>query len=329
MLPRAQDPNSYFQSDDNIRAVKEKQELAQNLLKKGQPIKTSSKVLNLLLHENKLLVSESGFILNDLNSGISYKGHKGPVTCCVVLRDLVYTGSWDKSIRVWDLEGNLVKIIQAHNDFVKDLAKDEDVIYSCSSDKLIKKFKDFKEILVFKGHTRAVESIDIKDSCLYSGSSDSTIKIWDKNTGEILKSIKAHETSIYHVLVVETGIYSASADKEVKRWDEDSVQVYKHKDFVNCVLVISNYLLSGSRDGLITLWDINSSKALKKLQAHADGVTCLCLKEGVEFYSGSIDGTIRSWDIRLMLEDVYDSPPQEEKDEIQLTAEEEAELMDL
>jgi WD40 repeat protein len=264
-----------------------------------------------------------------LGSGTSYKGHKGPVTCCVVANDVVYTGSWDKTIRVWDLKGNFIHVIHAHDDFVKDITKDECAIYSCSSDKLIKKFVNFKEILVFKGHTRAVESIDLKESCLYSGSSDCTIKIWDKDTGSCLKSIKAHETSIYHVLVDETGIYSASADKEVKRWDEDSVQVYKHLDFVNCVLVINNYLLSGSRDGLITLWDINSSKPLKKLQAHADGVTCLCLKEGVEFYSGSIDGTIRTWDIRLMLKDAYDSAPVEEKsDGILLTAEEEAELMD-
>ena len=78
---------------------------------------------------------------------------------------------------------------------------------------------------------------------------------------------------------------------------------FSHSDFVNCVLVMSNYLLSGTRDGIISLWEINSDKLLKKFQAHSEGVTCLIRNPNdcLEFHSGSIDGTIRTWNIQSKL----------------------------
>ena len=158
--------------------------------------------------------------------------------------------------------------------------------------------------MTFKGHTRAVESLVLsceEENILYSGSSDCTIKVWNTESGQNLKTWRAHETSIYHLLHDETGLYSASADKSVKRWEGEKCDVeFKHGDFVNCVLVLSNYLLSGSRDGIISLWEINSSIPLKRFQAHSEGVTSLVrnLENYLEFYSGSIDGTIRRWNIK-------------------------------
>lgn len=335
MLPRTQDPNSYFQSDENIKNLSVKNDLKNKLSSHGSPVSVSSKVLNLLNYNGKLFVSESGFILRNLESGQVFKGHNGPVTCATIVGDIVFTGSWDKTLRIWDFSGRQLKVIDAHSDFVKCLINDGKFIYSSSSDKYIKKWDDQgKLILNFKGHNRAVESIVLCDqeNILYSGSSDSTIKMWNTETGENLKTWKGHETSIYHVLYDETGLYSASADKSVKRWDGEMCDVeFKHSDFVNCVLVMSNYLLTGTRDGIITLWEINSSIPIKRFQAHAEGVTSLVLKNSVEFYSGSIDGTVRMWNIKSIINDDYGLMVLNDvvTDEIVLSAEEEAELLDL
>lgn len=34
----------------------------------------------------------------------TYRGHKGPVSAVAVNRGMLYTGSWDKSIKVWNVE---------------------------------------------------------------------------------------------------------------------------------------------------------------------------------------------------------------------------------
>ena len=44
-----------------------------------------------------------------------YKGHKGPVTCLALGRVngriVLVTGSWDKTIRVWDANVSLKRLV--------------------------------------------------------------------------------------------------------------------------------------------------------------------------------------------------------------------------
>ena len=50
------------------------------------------------------------------------------------------------------------------------------------------------EIRTFKGHTGSVYSVAISPNGKYivSGSWDKTIKLWDINTGELIRTFKGH-----------------------------------------------------------------------------------------------------------------------------------------
>ena len=191
MLPRAQDPNSYFQSDESIKAQILKKTLKSKILDHGSPVSVSSKVLNIFIYNQNIFIAESGFILKNLTLNTTFKGHSGPVTSCTVVNDKLVSGSWDKTIRLWDIsKGICEKVMVGHDDFVKCLISDGKYLYSSSSDKTIKKWDITlgKCLQNFKGHNRAVESIVLssdQDNILYSGSSDSTIKMWDTITGQV------------------------------------------------------------------------------------------------------------------------------------------------
>ncbi len=56
-----------------------------------------------------------------------------------------------------------------------------------------------------------------------SGSKDSTIKIWDRESGNLINSIKAHKSEVSSVAISKDDrfIASGSRDKTIKIWDRE------------------------------------------------------------------------------------------------------------
>jgi len=55
---------------------------------------------------------------------------------------------------------------------------------------------------------------------------------------------------------------------------------------------------SGSRDGTIRLWDIETKKVVARWTRHTDVASSLCWSvDGERMVSGSNDGTMRVWDV--------------------------------
>jgi len=119
--------------------------------------------LAVVKEENLVVLSESSWTDEDLTylrilnyvSGETVRVFEGHTTKISSIRISVdkklISGSWDKTIRVWDIESG-----------------------DCSG--------------VFCGHTAFVNSISIdsKKDRVFSGSFDGTIRIWDLATGEML-----------------------------------------------------------------------------------------------------------------------------------------------
>ncbi|MEE1323143.1 MAG: hypothetical protein UHE91_04910, partial [Bacteroidales bacterium] len=58
---------------------------------------------------------------------------------------------------------------------------------------------------------------------IISGSADKTVKIWDANTGECLKTLEGHSKYVYSVAFSPDGkhIVSGSYDDTIKIWGEE------------------------------------------------------------------------------------------------------------
>ena len=66
--------------------------------------------------------------------------HDDDVECCIVMNNVLYTGSDDGSIKAWSLELEPITTWPAHSYVVYDLATDptNHILYSCSMDGEIK-----------------------------------------------------------------------------------------------------------------------------------------------------------------------------------------------
>ena len=67
-----------------------------------------------------------------------------------------------------------------------------------------------------EGHTGWVNSVFFKDNLIISGSNDNTIRIWDIDSGSCLKTLEGHTCDVYSVFVKDNLIISGSADKSIR-----------------------------------------------------------------------------------------------------------------
>ena len=166
-----------------------------------------------------------------------------------------------------------------------------------------------EESYIFKGHTKLIYSIAITPSGKYviSASRDKIIKLWDINTGELIRNFEGHTSYVYSVAITPDGKYivSGSKDKTIKLWNIHTGKLLKtikrHKGSVRSVAITPNgqYIVSGSYDKTIKLWDIDTGKLLRSFKGHKDGVKSVAITpDGKYIVSGSKDKTIRLWNIK-------------------------------
>lgn len=98
--------------------------------------------------------------------------------------NLFATSSQDKTVKLWQFDGNLVNVLEGHEAGVWDVkfSPNRNLIATGSDDKTIKLWTVDGELLAtLKGHKEAVNSISFSPdgNLLISGSSDRTIRLWD------------------------------------------------------------------------------------------------------------------------------------------------------
>eukprot|EP01102_Stenamoeba_stenopodia_P008906 TRINITY_DN2604_c0_g1_i7.p1 TRINITY_DN2604_c0_g1~~TRINITY_DN2604_c0_g1_i7.p1 ORF type:complete len:277 (+),score=59.83 TRINITY_DN2604_c0_g1_i7:108-833(+) len=81
--------------------------------------------------------------------------------------------------------------------------------------------------------------------------------------------------------------------------------LHQHTNYVRCMCELSNgYLVSGSSDETLNVWDMNTKTVIHTLTGHSEAVLCVIqLKmrgvadDQILVASGSMDGTIRIWNV--------------------------------
>ncbi|KAK4050146.1 WD repeat-containing protein 49 [Microbotryomycetes sp. JL201] len=135
------DTSNLFQTDAQFERARARTDKASTHARSGYPVALKSKPLRLVVRQRPgaqahAWVAESGFVIRKLGleSGSTsqlYKGHLGPVTAIDFYqtgtsdskgkkRQLLVSGSWDKTVRVWDTNTRkLLSTTVGHVDFVK------------------------------------------------------------------------------------------------------------------------------------------------------------------------------------------------------------------
>ena len=141
---------------------------------------------------------------------------------------------------------------------------------------------------------------------LASGSSDTTVKLWDVASGHELRTLRGHSYTVSSVAFSPDGrvLASGSSDKTVKLWDVASGHELRtlsgHSNAVFSVAFSPDgrVLASGSDDNTVKLWDVASGHELRTLGGHSNWVKSVAFSpDGLVLASGSDDNTVKLWDV--------------------------------
>jgi mitogen-activated protein kinase organizer 1 len=100
---------------------------------------------------------------------------------------------------------------------------------------------------------------------LLASSLDDTLRLFDRSSGTLLSTYTGH---INHDYVMRCA--------------------FMHKDA---------YVISGSEDGSLLIWDLLQNAPLQRLEAHTKYVPSICIhpREPTHLISASFDGTLAFW----------------------------------
>ncbi|PPD79057.1 hypothetical protein GOBAR_DD24024 [Gossypium barbadense] len=206
--------------------------------------------------------------------------HADSISCLAVYNGLVYSGSWDKTLKVW-------------------------------------RISDLKCLESIKAHDDAINSLVACKGIVYSASADGKIKAWGKhgNTSHSLQGIlEGHkDVSLNSVTVSEDGkwVYGGGSDGYIMGWEGNAnfiswklvSETKAHHMAVLCMCLMGEVLCSGSADKTIGIWKREAYGKLCKIgviNGHQGPIKCLqaspCnVGNGFLLYSGGLDKTVRVW----------------------------------
>lgn len=266
-----------------------------------------------------------------------YRGPTAPLTSLALSvtsdNDLVFAGSWDKSIWSWNrTTGAPRRRYFGHTDFVNAVlcihVNDTGVLISGSADAsiILWNIETGEKLHTLRGgHTRGILDLAIDpityplspiahhdglSIVIFSAGSDRQIRRWrisdDLSSAcatETDSSILQHETSVYSLhFDTDDDLWTASADGSVKclsrerGWQADVMLV--HGDYVRAVAIDERggWIVSAGRDEDTRIWDRASGRLYHTFSGHFEEITALVLI-GQTVVTVSIDATIRRWSL--------------------------------
>lgn len=203
-----------------------------------------------------------------------FRGHNGQVNDIVINKEntLCVSGSYDKTVRIWDCKANNdTKPIQVLDDF-KDsvtavhISEDMREIIASSVDGFVRRYDIRKGQLLADCIGMPIVSLTVSrdNNCVLTGCLDSVVRLFEKETGELLSKYSGHTNN-------------------------------EHK--VECILTNTDaHVVGGSEDGRICIWDLVDEKMVHSLKGHSGTVCSLAFHPtDLTMISASVDGTCKVW----------------------------------
>ena len=245
-------------------------------------------------------------------------GHQGTVTClgmvevealtptqkrseCSMRR--MVSGSDDGSLILWTAK------IKS-----KDTTNNNNILYQQHH----RQAGTSRRIRAFQGHGGPVWTLHIHGNSLFSGSYDKTVKMWNINTGECLKTLRGHTGWVSSLDMTSTKednrLISGSWDATVNIWNPitgillKTIPPVNNSDAVYCLKIDcanTRHVAIGGRLPDVHVIDIEQQQSLRQslriFKGHCKSVNSLHMDRSCEYgrlVTGSSDKTVKVWDDR-------------------------------
>jgi WD40 repeat protein len=220
--------------------------------------------------------------------------------------------SWDKSVKLWRLDGSLLQVLNGHQQPIWDLTfhPNGKLLASASlSEDTIRLWRLTSPLLrTLRGHANIVrQAIFSPDGQIIASSSDDqTIKLW-KPDGTLLTTLMGQKV-VSVAFSPDSQILASSNGNTIKFWQIDSVagrySLIKTLDVKNGgvekveISRDGRYLASNGSGGSVKIWskDDNRFISVARHLHHKSDVRAIAISPDSKFIiSGSLDNTVKLW----------------------------------
>lgn len=170
-----------------------------------------------------------------------------------------------------------------------------------------------REIKTFRGHSHGVWSVAYAPDgqTLASGGVDRYVRMWDIETGRLLRSLRGHTHDIRAIAYTPDGqlLATGSEDRTIRLWNPKTGDplklLFTRYDHNVCSLSLSPdglMLARGSHNKDIKIWEITTGTELMTLLGkdqydHHWSVCVAFSPDGIHLASGSDIGKIKIWEV--------------------------------
>lgn len=256
-----------------------------------------------------------GSIINEFK-----EAHNDAITCLdfdVPFGTLCTAGHLDHSIKIWDLSqkkqigqmtGHLASIscMQIDNRYNMLITGGRDAVLKMWNLNLGAQLYQEESsaipssenacVYTFDSHVDEITALSFDSGHLVSGSQDRTVRQWDLTNGKCLQTIDLS----FAGRLSQTSSTSSSA----------MLTPTDTSPIIGALQCFDAALATGTKDGVVRLWDLRSGKIIRTLEGHTGAVTSLKF-DSRNLITGSLDRSVRIWDLRTgTLADAfaYESP---------------------
>ncbi|KAF4576363.1 SCF ubiquitin ligase complex subunit cdc4 [Pleurotus pulmonarius] len=201
----------------------------------------------------------------------SLKGHEGGVWALAANKDILVSGSTDRTVRIWDLStGRCSHVFSGHTSTVRCLA-------------IVK-----PEIVDVELEGRImVQQKWPKRPLIVTGSRDHSLRVW---------TLPRPDEPEYQGFGVEDAEADPGEDADENPYHRLHLQ--GHTLAVRALAARGRTLVSGSYDCTVRIWDIITGTCKWVLEGHTQKVYSVVLDPSRnQACSGSMDGTVRIWNL--------------------------------
>jgi WD40 repeat protein len=164
------------------------------------------------------------------------------------------------------------------------------------------------EISVHLGHSDKVYAVAFSPNAqtILSASADNTLKLWDIETGFVIRTFYGHSDAIYAIAFSPNGQMAVSGglDKTLILWDIKTGHLIRRFDGHSAAILAIAFahdgqkILSGSEDKQLKLWNIQTGALIQTFYGHRLGVSAVAfLADGQFALSGSQDFMLKLWNL--------------------------------
>ncbi|MCA9185321.1 MAG: WD40 repeat domain-containing protein, partial [Planctomycetales bacterium] len=236
--------------------------------------------------------------------------HRGPVTCAAGIPGVhaAVSSAYDGAVAYADLERRKLELLGYHDHLANRVTVNQNgqLAASSSSDYTIYIWdleqRCRKSVLL--GHWDDVEDFAFaSDDIGVSVSRDWRVLVWDLHSGAIIRVIEGHEKDVLSVVCEGDRIYTSGDDMTLRVWDLNSGDLITmwgpfENETDSCAIDPRHgRAVLGCDDGIIRIFNINSSETLAEIPAHASGIKKVATSPANgDILSAAYDQKIIVWD---------------------------------